>query len=196
MPASASYGAGLEHQLRRRQILDHRADRLEERDLARSGAPVSLPAQQLGELGHDALAADAALSSRLEGIDAAASVIASADAQRHELAGIELPAGIDEATSSALRQAVGLSFVSGFRWVVLLCSALALLSASSAWLLVDGKASVRQAPGWKEAPGSLEPSSTTARDESVAPRGIRGGSVDRAVIATHPSSRNPTFKVT
>ena len=112
---------------------------------------------------------DAALSSQLEGIDAAASVIASVDAQRHKLAGLEVPAGIDEATSSALRHAVGLSFVSGFRWVMLLCSALALLSALSAWLLVDGKARVRQAPGWKEAPGSLEPSSPTAREESVAP---------------------------
>jgi hypothetical protein len=46
---------------------------------------------------------------------------------------------VPEATASALKQAVGESFVAGFRWVMLLCTALALLSAASAWLLIDGR---------------------------------------------------------
>ena len=85
-----------------------------------------------------AWAFDATLSRRLASIEVPPDALVSLQAQRQKLAGIVIPAGVDETTASALRQAVGESFVAGFRWVMLLCAALALLSASSAWLLISG----------------------------------------------------------
>ncbi len=35
--------------------------------------------------------------------------------------------------------AVAAAFVSGFRWVMLMCAGLALLSAASAWWMIGGK---------------------------------------------------------
>jgi EmrB/QacA subfamily drug resistance transporter len=86
-----------------------------------------------------AWAFDAGLSSRLSRIEAPPQVLEAVQAQRGKLAGIRVPEGVPEATASALKQAVGESFVAGFRWVMLLCTALALLSAASAWLLIDGR---------------------------------------------------------
>jgi EmrB/QacA subfamily drug resistance transporter len=86
-----------------------------------------------------AWAFDAGLSSRLSHIEAPPQVLEAVQAQRGKLAGIRVPEGVPEATASALKQAVGESFVAGFRWVMLLCTALALLSAASAWLLIDGR---------------------------------------------------------
>jgi len=37
----------------------------------------------------------------------------------------------------ALKHAIGAAFVSGFRWVMLLSAGLALLSAVSAWRMID-----------------------------------------------------------
>jgi len=86
-----------------------------------------------------AWAFDAALSEHLRLVQLAPDTLASLDAQRHKLAGIVLPDGTDAATVAALKTAIGGSFVAGFRWVMLLCGALALLSALSAWLMIDGK---------------------------------------------------------
>jgi len=86
-----------------------------------------------------AWAFDAALSEHLRSMALAPDVPAALHAQRHKLAGIALPSGIDEAGAAALKRAIGEAFVSGFRWVMLLCAALALLSAVSAWLMIDGK---------------------------------------------------------
>jgi hypothetical protein len=90
-----------------------------------------------------AWAFDAALSEHLSSMALAPDVPASLHAQRHKLAGIALPTGIDEASASALKRAIGEAFVSGFRWVMLLCAALALLSALSAWFMIDGKRRAR-----------------------------------------------------
>lgn len=60
-------------------------------------------------------------------------------AQRHKLAGATVPATVPEKTRIHLKQAIGHSFVAGFRWVMLLSAALALLSALSAWALISGK---------------------------------------------------------
>jgi MFS family permease len=61
------------------------------------------------------------------------------DNQRTKLAGMELPADIDPATGRLLKQAIDESFVAGFRRVVAVAASLALLSALSAWLLIEGK---------------------------------------------------------
>jgi hypothetical protein len=56
--------------------------------------------------------------------------------QRGLLAGIPTPAGLPDATAEALRLASREAFVAGFRMVMGLCAALALLGAFCAWVLV------------------------------------------------------------
>jgi len=83
-----------------------------------------------------AWAFDAQLGEGLRGIGASPETIASIEAQRSQLAGATLPAGVDAAAAAALRQTVNASFVSGFRWIMLVCAGLALTSALSAWVLI------------------------------------------------------------
>jgi EmrB/QacA subfamily drug resistance transporter len=83
-----------------------------------------------------AWAFDARLGDALRDIGASPQTTAFLEAQRSRLAGATLPPEADAATAAALRQAVNASFVSGFRWVMLLCAGLALLSALSAWVLI------------------------------------------------------------
>jgi hypothetical protein len=66
-----------------------------------------------------------------------AELLSALGTQRDKLAGIVLPAGLDDTTAATLRSSISASFVAGFRRVMLLCAALALLSAFSAWRLID-----------------------------------------------------------
>jgi EmrB/QacA subfamily drug resistance transporter len=59
--------------------------------------------------------------------------------QRTRLAAAELPAGVDAAQQQRLRSAINESFVAGYRRVTFVCSGLALISALSAMLLIEGK---------------------------------------------------------
>ena len=83
-----------------------------------------------------ARAFDASLDAALNAIGVSAEVQAFFETQRSQLAGASLPAGIDAATAGALRGAIDAAFVSGFRWIMGLCAALALLSALSAALII------------------------------------------------------------
>jgi hypothetical protein len=65
------------------------------------------------------------------------------DAQRGRLAGTVVPADLDPIVRTALKQAINESFVSGFREVMLISAALALLSALVAWLLINGRTAQR-----------------------------------------------------
>lgn len=56
--------------------------------------------------------------------------------QRINLAAAEIPAGADEATRVAIKQAINECFVTGFRYVMLTGAALALASSLVAWLLI------------------------------------------------------------
>jgi EmrB/QacA subfamily drug resistance transporter len=67
------------------------------------------------------------------------------DAQRNRLAAAAIPDGLDAATRDALRQALDESFVAGFRLTMRVSAGLALLSALSAWLLIEGKGTARGA---------------------------------------------------
>jgi EmrB/QacA subfamily drug resistance transporter len=58
--------------------------------------------------------------------------------QRSRLAAIELPASLSEQSRQQVAEAIDRAFVDGFRVVMLLGAALALLSAGSAALLIDG----------------------------------------------------------
>lgn len=89
------------------------------------------------------LAFNARLDAALAAIHAPADLVSAVTMQRHKLAGIELPASDSEAVAAALRHAIASSFVSGFRWVMGISAALALLSAGIAALFLDGKPSMR-----------------------------------------------------
>ncbi|HEU0202979.1 MAG TPA: MFS transporter [Burkholderiaceae bacterium] len=86
-----------------------------------------------------AWAFDAGLDRTLSAVAPLQEVTAFLQTQRGKLAGAEVPAGIDAALAATLKQAVPRSYVSGFRWVMLLSAALALLSALAAWLSIEGK---------------------------------------------------------
>jgi MFS family permease len=59
--------------------------------------------------------------------------------QRIRLAGAEVPNDLEPEVQARVRQAINESFVWGFRQIMLIAAALALLSALSAWLLIQGK---------------------------------------------------------
>jgi MFS family permease len=80
---------------------------------------------------------DARLANALRRVDAPPQVVASIVEQRHKLAGVEVPPDLPQAQRAELKRAVGLAFVAGFREVMLLSAGLALLSALSAWLMID-----------------------------------------------------------
>jgi EmrB/QacA subfamily drug resistance transporter len=59
-------------------------------------------------------------------------------AQRFNLAGVNIPADLDPTLREAVRQAIDASFVSGFRELMLISAALAVLSAVAAALMIHG----------------------------------------------------------
>ena len=59
-------------------------------------------------------------------------------AQRFDLAGVNIPAGLDPALREAVRQAIDTSFVSGFRELMMFSAGLAILSAFAAGLMIHG----------------------------------------------------------
>ena len=74
---------------------------------------------------------------RLKRAPLSPAVLQAIQGQRDKLAAIELPEKADAADKAAARQAVGESFVSGFRWVMIISALLAVASAVSAWTLID-----------------------------------------------------------
>jgi hypothetical protein len=63
-----------------------------------------------------------------------------------------LPAGLGGTSAAAVKQAVGESFVAGFRAVMFTSAALAVLSALAAWLLIEGQPASNRVNG--RGPGS------------------------------------------
>lgn len=59
--------------------------------------------------------------------------------QGNRLAAAELPKDLDPVAAQSLKRAIDESFVAGFRRVMAVAAVLALLSAVSAWLLIEGK---------------------------------------------------------
>jgi EmrB/QacA subfamily drug resistance transporter len=59
--------------------------------------------------------------------------------EKSSLAAVKIPDNVSGETQAAVRQAVAVSFVSGFRLVCYVSAALALLSALAAWLLIEGR---------------------------------------------------------
>jgi MFS family permease len=83
------------------------------------------------------------LHERLREAGASPEISAFLDGQRDRLAGAVLPPGVDAIVALALRRTVRLSFVFGFRSIMLLSAGLALLSALAAWVLVERRPRAR-----------------------------------------------------
>jgi EmrB/QacA subfamily drug resistance transporter len=79
------------------------------------------------------------LDQRLTAIELPPQVRQQLDAQRVRLAGMDVSQGLNAETASALRTAIGLSFIDGYRVVMLTACGLALLSAASAAVLIEGQ---------------------------------------------------------
>ena len=79
------------------------------------------------------------LESNVAALHIPAAVQQAIVAQHSKLASIDIPAGVSSATHAALVQAINESFVSGFRVVMLIAAGLALVSALSSLLLIEGK---------------------------------------------------------
>jgi hypothetical protein len=59
--------------------------------------------------------------------------------QRNRLTQIEAPKGLNSDQRQALKRSIDESFLAGFRWVMAISAGLALLSAISAWGMIEGK---------------------------------------------------------
>jgi len=64
-------------------------------------------------------------------------------ANETRLAALEVPAGLDSATTTAVQSAISHAFVAGFRLIMLLCAALALAGSMVAWRLIPRQAEQR-----------------------------------------------------
>jgi hypothetical protein len=60
--------------------------------------------------------------------------------QRSRLTQIEAPHALTSDQRQSLKRAINESFLAGFRWVMLVSAGLAILSALSAWAMIEGKA--------------------------------------------------------
>jgi len=88
---------------------------------------------------------------RLEPLNLPAETRTALEAQTSRLATIHVPEQLKDETKQAVRHAVTESFVSGFRVLLLISAAMALVSALFAWLLIEGR--VRSADKVKSSSG-------------------------------------------
>ncbi len=79
------------------------------------------------------------LASHLSILSVPAGVQQALIEQQNKLVGIEIPAGVSTTTHAAVQQAIAKSFITSFRVIMLIASALALCSSFSSLLLIEGK---------------------------------------------------------
>ena len=79
------------------------------------------------------------LASHLSSMLVPAGIHNSIIEQQNKLVGIEIPAGISDATHTAVQRAIAESFITSFRVTMLISSALAVCSSLSSLLLIEGK---------------------------------------------------------
>ena len=84
--------------------------------------------------------------SRLEQAAVTTQLAEAVEQQRNKLAAIELPESIAADDKALARQAIAEAFVAGFRAIMLICAILALASAASAWVLIEGAGPPRPRP--------------------------------------------------
>lgn len=86
------------------------------------------------------------LDSRLDSIDVPPAVELALEDQRDNLAGTELPTGIDPALARSLERAIDEAFVESFRWVMFIGAILALLSSIVAMFSIGNPREPELAP--------------------------------------------------
>ena len=91
----------------------------------------------------------AGLDRRLSQLSVSDEARTSIDEQRGRLAATELPAGVSDQARIELKKAIDESFVHGFRVVMTIAAALALASALSAFMMIEGKPSRRTAAAFQ-----------------------------------------------
>ena len=79
------------------------------------------------------------LATQLSLLQVSAGVQQALLVQENKLVGIEIPAGLGTSTHTAIQQAIAESFITSFRVVMLIASALAVCSSLSSLLLIEGK---------------------------------------------------------
>jgi hypothetical protein len=84
------------------------------------------------------------LQHSLAGLNLAPVVVHEIQSSVVRLAGLEVPAGLDAQTSSAVRDAIAHAFVFAFRVVMLLCAGLAVASAAVAARMIPSRALARR----------------------------------------------------
>jgi len=80
------------------------------------------------------------LQRSLDSLDLASGVLHQIQSSEIRLAGLEAPSDLDAQASSALRAAVTMAFVFGFRLIMLLCAGLAVASAAVASRMIPSRA--------------------------------------------------------
>jgi EmrB/QacA subfamily drug resistance transporter len=83
------------------------------------------------------------LQHSLSGLNLAPAALHQIQSSVIRLAGLEVPAGLDAQTSSAIQAAIAHAFVHAFRMVVLICAALAVASAAVAARMIPARAEQR-----------------------------------------------------
>jgi EmrB/QacA subfamily drug resistance transporter len=82
---------------------------------------------------------DSALDRRLDSLGPPPEARRQLDNDRAKLAAMEPPAALSPETAVSFRRAIADSFIAGFRWVLTLAAALAVLGALLAWLVVENR---------------------------------------------------------
>ncbi len=82
---------------------------------------------------------DVRLESKLNAAAFAPDVKQAVMEQRSRLTQIEAPKELNDDQQAVLKRAIDESFLAGFRWVMLVSAGLAVLSAVSAWAMIEGK---------------------------------------------------------
>ncbi len=86
----------------------------------------------------------ARLDSKLANFSLPPCTLHEIQANEIKLAGLQLPASLNETTGTAIKESVSEAFVFGFRLIMLICAGLSVTSAAAAWLLIpDNRGTLR-----------------------------------------------------
>jgi hypothetical protein len=85
------------------------------------------------------------LDGRLEALDLPSEATRQLEQEKLQLGAAEVPEGLDAASAGAVERAIDEAFVSGYRAVMLVAAGMALASALSAALLIEGKTKTSEA---------------------------------------------------
>lgn len=79
------------------------------------------------------------LHQALAGLDLPPAAINAIRSNETKLAGLQVPAGLDAHTSTAVHAAIAQAFIYSFRLIMLICAALAVLSALTSWRMIPAR---------------------------------------------------------